>query len=274
LYIPTLNLAAVFWGRHGSGVFRQNCVIIEKPGAEYGFLGYEKRCSNKGIVLSLKYNALECEAVLFDLDGVLIDSSQCITRHWKEWADRHGLDLNLIMQVAHGLRSIDTMRLMAPRGLDVEEEARQYDAQEVRDHAGVTAIEGAHQVLAALPEDAWAVVTSGSTQLARGRMAYVGLPIPRVLVTADDVQQGKPAPGPYLLGAKRLGAAVEECVVIEDAPAGIQAGKRAGMRVIGIAATHAREALLETGANIVIDRLADLIICKTANDRRLTIQIV
>jgi sugar-phosphatase len=219
------------------------------------------------------YNVLECEAVLFDLDGVLIDSSECITRHWQEWADRHGLDINQIMEVAHGMRTIDTMRRVAPRGLDVEAEERQFHAHEVTDHAGVTAIDGAPQQLAALPEGAWGIVTSGSRVLASRRLAYVGLPIPRVLVTADDVQHGKPSPEPYLLGAERLGVAFENCVVIEDAPAGIEAGKKAGMRVIGIAATHAREALLETGADIVIDRLADLTICRAANDRRLTIQI-
>lgn len=215
---------------------------------------------------------LKCDAVLFDLDGVLVDSSQCITRHWQEWADRHDLDIHQIMQVAHGLRSGDTMRLVAPH-LDIEAEERQYMAMEEIDHAGVTAIEGARQVLRALPEDSWAIVTSGSSRLARGRLAYVGLPIPGALVTAEDVREGKPSPEPYLLGAKRLGVPFDKCVVIEDAPAGIQAGKSAGMRVIGIAATHTRQALLEAGADIVIDRLVDLQIFTTDNSRGLAITI-
>jgi len=215
---------------------------------------------------------LKCDAVLFDLDGVLITSSSCITRHWKDWADRHDLDLNQIMLVAHGLRSGDTMRLVAPH-MDIEAEERQYMAMEETDHAGVTAIEGARQVLAAIPEDRWAIVTSGSNRLARGRLAYVGLPAPRVLVTAEDVKEGKPSPEPYLLGARRLGVAAEACVVIEDAPAGIQAGKGAGMRVIGVAATHTRLALLEAGADIVIERLGDLNVFATDDSRRLTVQI-
>lgn len=219
------------------------------------------------------YAILECEAVLFDLDGVLIESSSCITRHWKDWADRHDLDIQQIMQVAHGLRSGDTMRLVAPH-LDIEAEERQYMAMEETDHEGVTAIVGARQVLAALPEESWAIVTSGSSRLARGRLAYVGLPAPRVLVTAEDVKEGKPSPEPYLLGARKLGAAVEECVVIEDAPAGVQAGKSAGMRVIGIAATHTRQALLEAGADIVVEQLVDLNVFATEYSRRLTIQIV
>ena len=218
------------------------------------------------------YAILDCEVVLFDLDGVLVDSSQCITRHWQEWADRHSLDIDEIMQVAHGLRSGDTMRLVAPH-LDIEAEERQYMAMEETDHEGVTAIDGARQVLARLPAESWAIVTSGSARLARGRLAYVGLPVPNVLVTAEDVKDGKPSPEPYLLGAKRLGVPFDKCVVIEDAPAGIQAGKSAGMRVIGIAATHTRQVLLETGADVVIDRLVDLHVFRTDDSRRLTIQI-
>ena len=216
---------------------------------------------------------MECKAVLFDLDGVLVDSSECIRRHWQTWAERHGLDLEEIMQVAHGMRTIDTMRRVAPRGLDVDAEERQFHAHEVVDHAGVTVIAGAGELLRGLPLDAWAVVTSGSMALARGRLAHVDLPAPEVLVTADDVQNGKPSPEPYLLGAQWLGAAVEECVVVEDAPAGIQAGKSAGMRVIGVAATHEKEALLEAGADIVIERLADLTITERAGNPRLAIQI-
>ena len=218
------------------------------------------------------YAILDCEVVLFDLDGVLVDSSQCITRHWQEWADRHSLDIDEIMQVAHGLRSGDTMRLVAPH-LDIEAEERQYMAMEETDHEGVTAIDGARQVLARLPAESWAIVTSGSARLARGRLAYVGLPVPNVLVTAEDVKDGKPSPDPYLLGAKRLGVPFDKCVVIEDAPAGIQAGKSAGMRVVGIAATHTRQALLETGADVVIDRLVDLKIFASADGRGLAIQI-
>jgi len=217
-------------------------------------------------------NKLECQAVLFDLDGVLIDSSKCITRHWQEWADRHDLDINAVMQVAHGFRAIETIQMVAPH-LDAEMEARQHLAREVFDHAGVTAIDGAAQLLAALPDGAWGIVTSGSTELAQARLAYVGLPVPRVLVTADDVQQGKPNPEPYQLGAEWLGVAAERCVVVEDAPAGIRAGKRAGMRVIGIASTHQRGELIETGADIVVDRLTDLKIGGVADSSCLTIQI-
>ena len=116
-------------------------------------------------------------------------------------------------------------------------------------------------------------MTSGGSTLARARLTAVGLPIPGALVTGDDVTRGKPAPDPYLIGAQRLGVAVERCVVIEDAPAGIESGKRAGMRVIGIAATHRREELLNAGADVVADRLTDLAIHAATNGYRLSIQV-
>lgn len=217
-------------------------------------------------------NKMDCAAVLFDLDGVLIDSSQCITRHWQTWAEQHGLDLEEIMQVAHGMRSGDTMRLVAPH-LDIEVEEKRYMAMEETDHDGVTAIAGAGELLTALPRDAWAVVTSGSLALAQGRLAHVSLPVPDVLVTADDVKEGKPSPEPYLVGAKRLGVRVEDCVVIEDAPAGIRAGKSAGMRVIGVATTHTKEVMLKAGADVVTGRLSDLKIRGIDENHNLEIEI-
>jgi sugar-phosphatase len=204
---------------------------------------------------------LLCDAVLFDLDGVLIDSSSCITRHWKAWADRHGLELSAIMRAAHGVRTVETMRLVAPY-LDVEKEAERFTAGEIADTDGVVVIEGVPELLAALPKDAWAVVTSGSAELAAARLDRAGLPIPSALVTADDVQQGKPAPDPSLQGAARLGLPVESCVAVEDSPVGIQAARAAGMRVIGVATTHPREELFRS--TVVVDRLSALSI--TAGD--------
>jgi len=199
---------------------------------------------------------LECDAILFDLDGVLIDSTSCITRHWQEWTRQHGLETTAVMQVAHGLRTVETIRLVAPH-LDAEKEAERFTAVEVVDTEGVEAIEGALPLLEGLPEGVWAIVTSGSNELAKARLKRAGLPIPQTLVSGDDVRQGKPAPEPYLVGAKRLGKAVERCVVIEDAPAGIEAARAAGMEVIGITATHCRE---ELECEVIVDRLSALCI--------------
>ena len=220
----------------------------------------------------LENNKLECTALLFDLDGVLINSSQCITRHWQAWAERHGLDIEEIMQVAHGLRAGDTMRRVAPH-LDVETEEREYLAVEENDHEGVVAIEGAGEMLRGLAEGRWAIVTSAPYKLASRRLRHVGLPIPELMVTAEDVREGKPSPEPYLAGAEKLGTAARDCVVIEDATAGILAGKRAGMRVIGVAVTHRREALLQAGADAVVGRLSELRIRVSESDHRLIVKI-
>lgn len=202
-------------------------------------------------------NRLTCYAILFDLDGVLIDSSSCITRHWQEWANQHDLDIHQIMHIAHGMRTIETIRAVAP-DLDAEEETRRFTAHEIADTQGVVAIAGAAETLAALPTQAWALVTSGSRELVMARLARTGLPVPGVLVSGDDVRQGKPSPEPYLAAARKLGLTAARCIVIEDAPAGVESGKKAGMRVVGIAATHPREALLERGADVVVEALTNL----------------
>lgn len=213
-------------------------------------------------------NELVCDALLFDLDGVLIDSSACIERNWRAWAEPHGIDVAEIMKVAHGVRSVETIRQMAPH-LDAEAEAARLTALEVADTNGVVAMPGAHTLLAALPADAWTIVTSGGTDLATARLRAVGLPIPAAMVTADHVTRGKPAPEPYLLGAQRLNIAPERCLVVEDAPAGIQAGRAAGIRVLGVASTHQPNELLEQGVTALADRLADLVVDTHSVDSRL-----
>jgi sugar-phosphatase len=210
---------------------------------------------------------IECDGILFDLDGVLIDSTDCIRRHWSEWAQKHQLDVDEIMQVAHGRPTIETMRLIAPH-LDTEKEAEQFTAGEVADTSGVYPIAGAAKLLNVLPEESWAIVTSGGSELARARLMRAGLPIPKVLVTADDVTQGKPAPEPYLVGAEQLGVEPKRCVVIEDSSAGIEAGIHAGMRVIGIKSTHTGEELLLSGADILADQLRDLDVKLTGGSYR------
>ena len=218
--------------------------------------------------MKAQHKQLECDAILFDLDGVLIDSTTCIIRHWKHWADQHQLNLDDIMQVAHGIRTIETIRMVAPH-LDAKQEEEAFTAREIADTEGVLVIDGARRILESLPQDAWAIVTSGSFELATARLKRAGLPIPGVLITADQVTQGKPAPEPYVVGAKRLGVPVERCVVIEDAPAGVEAGRNAGMRVLGIPATHSNEELLDKGADFVIGRLANIEFRESTDEHRL-----
>ncbi|HKI25743.1 MAG TPA: HAD family hydrolase [Candidatus Sulfotelmatobacter sp.] len=183
-----------------------------------------------------------CSAVLFDLDGVLVDSTEAVDREWREWAARKGVDGDAIMAIAHGVRTIEVIRRVAPH-LDAEAEAAAIESHEAGDQRGVVVMPGAVELVQSIPKGRWGVVTSGSRPLASNRLRYCGLPVPKVLVTSDDVSHGKPHPEPYLKGAEGLGVAPEECVVIEDAPAGIQSARASGMKVIGMASTYAADAL-------------------------------
>jgi len=192
---------------------------------------------------------LRCSAFLFDLDGVLVDSRAVVERVCRLWAQRHGLDPEQVLRIAHGRRSRDTVRTAAPH-LDADREAAWIDAVELADVAGLSAVAGAGAFLAALPEARWAVVTSCGRPLAERRLTAVGLPIPRIVVTSEEVAQGKPAPDGYQLGARRLGQHPASCVVFEDAPAGITAARAAGARVIGLTTMLAAGDL--TGADATI----------------------
>lgn len=193
--------------------------------------------------------------MLFDLDGVLVDSTALVVRTWSEWAARRGLDEEYLLEIAHGRRAVEIVRHMTPE-LDAEAEVRELEGIEADNVGEVLEIAGARELLASLPRDGWTVVTSGGRRLATGRMEHLGLPVPERIVTADDVENGKPHPEPYLKGAEVLGARPEACVVIEDAPSGVRAAKEAGMRVVAISATYSEEDLAE--ADAVIDRLKEI----------------
>lgn len=200
---------------------------------------------------------LKCEAILFDLDGVLLDSTSCIERHWKEWADKHGLDLKKVLQNAHGVRTIETIRLVSPH-LDADRETAEFTANEILDTEGVAAIPGAKTLMSKLGVKPWTIVTSGGFDLVQARLKKAGIPMPKFIVTGDDVSEGKPSPQPYLIGAKQLGVSAEDCVIIEDAPIGVKAGKAAGMRVIGILSTHTEGELLDAGVDFIVHNLKNI----------------
>jgi sugar-phosphatase len=180
---------------------------------------------------------LKCGALLFDLDGVLVDSGSSTERAWRLWAKKHGLDAAEILDLAHGRRTVETVRLVAPH-LSAEDEAEMLENIEVEDVVGVGEIPGAAELLRELPAECWAVVTSGTWRLATARLRQMSLPVPRVLVTAEDVTNGKPDPECYLKAARHLAVAPGDCVVVEDAPAGIEAAHAAGMRAIAVTTTH------------------------------------
>jgi sugar-phosphatase len=181
-------------------------------------------------------------AVLFDMDGTLIDSMAHDERLWTRWAERHGLDPESILTVSHGRRTIETIREVAPH-LATEEEFAWFGEQELVDLEGIRAVDGASALLRALPPNSWALVTSAPRRLAEVRMECAGLALPAVVVSADDVHHGKPHPEGVLRAASLLHAAPAECLVIEDTPAGIQAAHAAGMRALGITTSYTCEQL-------------------------------
>ena len=197
----------------------------------------------------------DCAAILFDLDGVLVDSTGSVIRQWRRWAEEQSLDPQKVVEIAHGVRTIEIVRKLAPQ-LDAEAEVRRIEKSEADDQEGVAVMPGAAELLKAIPEGRWCVVTSGTRYLATARLKLANLPTPNVLVSADDVSKGKPDPEPYLMGAKLLGMKPAECLVIEDAPAGICAAHAGGIKAIGITSTYPASELQL--ADAVVQKLAQI----------------
>jgi sugar-phosphatase len=196
-----------------------------------------------------------CAAILFDLDGVLVDSTRSVERQWRIWARERGIDEEKAVAIAHGVRAVEVIRTIAPH-LDAEAEVVKLEALEAADHAGVAVMPGAIELVRAIPDGRWGVVTSGRRNLATARLQLAGIPSPPATVTASDVTNGKPHPEPYLKGADRLGVNPAECLVIEDAPAGIRSAHAGGMKVIALASTYPASALSE--ADAVVEKLKQI----------------
>jgi mannitol-1-/sugar-/sorbitol-6-phosphatase len=185
---------------------------------------------------------MTCLAVLFDMDGTLVDSRACVEKTWRAWCARHGLDENRLLEISPGRQQQATIVMAAPH-LDPDTEAGWLRRAEENCRDGIAPVPGARRLLAALAPGQWAVVTSAWRRLAEIRLAAAGLAQPRVLVTADEVTASKPSPDGYLLAAARLGVRPADCLVIEDTPVGIAAGRAAGMRTIGVTTTFDRDQL-------------------------------
>jgi sugar-phosphatase len=200
---------------------------------------------------------IQCDAVLFDMDGVLVDSTPAVARVWTVWARKHGFDPDEVVRQAHGRPSLATIIELLPYG-DHDAEDRDVERLEIEDLADVVALPGALNLLQTIPQRRWAVVTSASRALAEVRLRAAGLPMPKHLVTASDLERGKPFPDPYLKGAEILGMAAPDCVVMEDAPSGVRSGKAAGARVLALRTTSMDEELLTAGADWIADDLSAL----------------
>lgn len=206
----------------------------------------------------------ECKAILFDLDGVLVDSAGYVEQQWRRWAIAKGLEPEPFLKVCHGRRALETIRLAAPQ-LDAEAEVAAFRPDDTG-WAGLSLgpVEGAQALLARLPVGTWAVATSGVRIVAKERLERAGLPVPAVLVCAEDVLHGKPSPDVYLMAALSLGMAPADCIVIEDAPAGIEAARSAGMKVIALTTTHQ---IAELGADAHAATLAGVHVGRIEQDK-------
>lgn len=177
-------------------------------------------------------------ALLFDMDGTVLNSIAAAERIWARWAAGHGLDVEAFLPTIHGARSVDTVAKLHLPGVDPVAEAAAITQAEIDDVDGVVEIDGAAAFLSALPRDRWAIVTSAPLALAKRRLEAAGIPAPAVLVTAEDVLNGKPSPEGYLLAAKKLGIDAVDCLIFEDAPVGIHAAESTGAAVMVVTATH------------------------------------
>jgi sugar-phosphatase len=199
-------------------------------------------------------------AFLFDMDGTLIDSIASAIRVWTRWADSHGIDPDRVLRMMHGVRAVETVRKLNIPGLDAEREAEILTQAEIEDVGDIVAIKGVNAFLQRLPPERWAIVTSAPRVLALRRLEAAGIRAPRVLVTADDVAKGKPAPDCFLLAARLLGVSARDCLVWEDTLAGVAAAEAAGAAVVVVSSTHTHP--IETRHPVTVDYIG----LKTALD--------
>jgi sugar-phosphatase len=200
---------------------------------------------------------LDVDAILFDIDGTLVDSTPAVERTWRAWAESRDLPAEEILAVCHGRRTEDTVRDLLPAGEHASAVA-ELERLELADLDDVVALPGTRELLLRLPSERWAAVTSGSGRLMRARLRAAGLPVPDVLIAAEDVQEGKPDPQGYLLAAARLGVDASRCLVIEDAPAGLAAGRAAGARTLAVTTSHPADELADADAVIADLRSLEL----------------
>jgi sugar-phosphatase len=217
-----------------------------------------------------KREHVHCSALLFDMDGVLIDSTPAVARVWRRFALEHGLDPNEVVRRAHGRPSIATVRAYFPNA-NYEEMSRELERREMEDLDGVVPLPGSVELLSSLPAERWTIVTSATRPLAELRLHTAGLPVPKRIVTAGDIENAKPHPEPYLKAAASLGFPASECIVIEDVPAGIQSGKAAGARVIAFPTTVGRPELASAGADWILYNCADIFMLDTTTDLSLNL---
>ncbi|ORX94869.1 phosphatase YfbT, partial [Basidiobolus meristosporus CBS 931.73] len=208
---------------------------------------------------------LRAKAFLFDLDGTLVNTIAAAERQYTIWATKLGIDPKPVVEYCHGVRAIEVMQKFAPKGAKITiDDANEWETGFSNDSEGVFVLPGIPELLKKLPKHRWAIVTSGVRAMAEARLRQMDLPVPDVFITADTVTHGKPHPEGYLAAASKLGFRPDECIIFEDAPAGIEAGVSAGIRTIGITTSYKPETLHK--ANVLIDDYHDILVEKSANE--------
>jgi len=216
---------------------------------------------------------VEAKGLLFDNDGVIVSSIASVNRCWRRWAEHYGVPNANGVQIAHGTRAVEIMESLAP-GVDKEEGLRLIEDMEIADTDDLEVLPGVRALLESLPKERWAIVSSATWRLLIGRLKAANLPLPERIVSGDRVVNGKPHPEPYLRGAAMVGADPAECVVVEDAPTGVGAGKAAGCRVMGVLGTHSVEELREAGCDWVVKSLLDVSVVPTSDGLRVTMETI
>jgi sugar-phosphatase len=226
-------------------------------------LGKRKRGANVSERVTTR---ISCSAILFDMDGVLLDSTPAVARVWRRWALERGFDPEEVVRRAHGRPSLTTVKEYLPAA-DHAAENREVERREMEDLEGVVPWAGALELLASLPRDRWAIVTSSTRPLAELRARVAGLPRPACWVTSDDILHGKPAPDPYQKAAELLGFPLDECIVVEDVPAGVRSGKAAGARVIALCTTMSEAELRKAEPDWILQNCADISLARLDQGR-------
>lgn len=209
------------------------------------------------------------KGLLFDMDGVLISSIGSVERSWARWGQMRGVNAAETIKHSHGKRAIEIVRLLRP-DLDDQAEMKIVEDMEIEDYEGLKVLRGVDRVVHSVPQQYWTIVTSATDKLARSRLGHAGIPVPEHLVNAEMVVNGKPDPEPYSKGAELLGLRPEECVVIEDATAGVESGHRAGCKVIATLFSHSIDQL--SLADWVVDSLGDLHVTVLAGNEGLELE--
>ena len=195
--------------------------------------------------------------MLFDMDGVLVSSTGSVLRCWRQWAAEYDIPNASRIQIPHGMRAVEIMEHFKP-GIDKVGALRRIEDIEIADVADLAVLPGVRSLLASLPADRWAIVTSATRRLLVARLEAAGLPIPERIISAEMVKRGKPDPEPYRMGAALVGLPAVDCLVVEDAPSGVRAGVEAGCQVLGVEGTHDAAELVEAGAHFVVSSLTEV----------------